>query len=104
MRERVDALKPACELNSLGISRGTNLVRAVNDKQQEGDMLVLYGSRPRSPAWRTAMGRLPSRLAGIFPNVNLLLVFPAKPKQAQPDTVIFGPPPTVTFDPPDARP
>lgn len=51
------------------------------------------------------MGRLPSRLAGIFPNVNLLLVFPAEPKQAQPDTVIFGPPPpTVTFDPPDARP
>lgn len=104
VRERVAAVKPACDLNSMGTSRWTNVVRTINDKLQEGDMLVLYGSRPGGPAWRTAMGRLPARLAGIFPNVNLLLVFPAEPKQAQPDTVIFGPPPpTVMFDPRDAR-
>lgn len=104
VRNRIAALKPSCDLNSIRISRWSNVVRAINDKLQDGDMLVLYGSRPGSPAWRTAMGRLPSRLASIFPNVNLLLVFPAEPKQAQADTVIFEPqPPTVMSDPRDIR-
>lgn len=98
IRKRVQAVKPQCEVKGYGLARWSGLVRGIKDNAREGDSLLLYGARPGGLAWRPAIGLLPGRLASIFPNINIVLVYPAVPRDEQAAAVAIGPPAPTLID------
>ena len=102
--QRVAAVRPSCELGAIKLEKWTGLVRAISENAASGDVLVVYGARPGGLAWRPAMGLLPGRLASIFPRMNLLLVYPAMPRDEHAETVVGPPAPTILdFGPVSSR-
>ncbi|ENO83039.1 sodium/hydrogen exchanger [Thauera sp. 27] len=88
--KRVKGIAPQCEVRTLGLAKWSNLIRVISDKKGPGDALVLYGARVGGLAWRPAMRLLPGRLAGIFPETNILLVYPAIPRDERGDDLALG--------------
>lgn len=79
VRGRLNALKPVGAARTKPLERWAGLMDAVASDVGPDDLLVLYGARPGSLAWRSSMGSLPARLAERFPQSNLLIVYPAEP-------------------------
>ncbi|HRP23461.1 cation:proton antiporter [Thauera sp.] len=96
--KRIKGIAPQCEVRSVGLARWSHLVRTIKESGGSGDALVLYGARPGGLAWRPAMGLLPGRLASIFPEMNMLLIYPATPRDEQGDDVAIGSPAPTSMD------
>jgi Kef-type K+ transport system membrane component KefB len=81
IRKRMAALKPAVDFRFLPLDNWAALMPTLDTEVGAADLLVLYGTRTGSLAWRVTMSSLPDRLADRYPDTNLLMVYPAEPRQ-----------------------
>jgi Kef-type K+ transport system membrane component KefB len=81
IRKRMAALKPAVDFRFLPLDNWAALMPALDNEVGAADLLVLYGTRTGSLAWRVTMSSLPDRLADRYPDTNLLMIYPAETRQ-----------------------
>jgi len=81
VRKRVQTIKPAVELKVQALDDWSGLTLAIGEGAALGDIVVLYGVRTGGLAWRSAQANLPARLAERLPATNLLVVYPAEPRE-----------------------
>lgn len=86
LRKRITAVKPSVEVRVRVLEGDDSLLSALGDEIGPDDLIVLYGTRTGSIAWRAGTGALPLAVAERFPVNNLLLVYPVEsrvPPQGQ---------------------
>jgi Kef-type K+ transport system membrane component KefB len=81
LKECIRSIKPTADTSYRTLESWGSLSQAVADHLGESDLLILYGCRRGSLAWRPAMNPLPTRLARNFPRTNLLVVYPSEPRE-----------------------
>ena len=72
----LDALAPQLDHETAALEGWALLATALGEHVSELDLLVVYTPRPGSLAATPAIARAPQRLAGRFPQANLLVVYP----------------------------
>lgn len=81
IRKRMAALKPAVDFRFLPLDNWAALMPTLDTEVGAADLVVLYGTRTGSLAWRVTMSSLPDRLADRYPDTNLLMIYPAETQQ-----------------------
>lgn len=79
VRKRINAVRPSVDIRIRPMEGNDALLQTLGNEIGADDLVVLYGTRTGSIAWRASMSALPLTVAERFPTTNLLLIYPVEP-------------------------
>lgn len=78
---RLEQQKNSISLAITSLENLHNLENFLETHVQANDVIMLFSSRKRQPAWQPGLERLPRKLAWRFPDNDLLFIYPADADQ-----------------------